>query len=225
MPENKPVVLFEVARRNNPRDCFNFMSKYRDLTGQKFGLLTVISRDWNRPSLQKDSKYRIYWKCKCECGKEVSVFSRHLIYRKHTRSCGCLQKNIASKNGKLKKLPEKEGIKRQLFGSYKLRAKKKRMEFDLSRKDFNTIINKPCFYCGRPPSNIQPNRVDNNETLVYNGIDRINSDIGYRIDNVVPCCFVCNRAKSNMPLELFHDWIKRIYEYNFKKQEGKAIQV
>ena len=191
--------------------------KYNDLTGQRFGLLTVMERDWNRPSLQTDSKYRVYWKCKCECGNKVSVFSRHLIYKKHTRSCGCLQKSIASKKGKLKKLPDKEGIRRQIFGSYKLRARKKKINFNLTRTDFDLMVSKPCFYCGQLPSNSQPNRVDNTDILCYSGIDRINSSVGYEIDNIVPCCATCNRAKSNMSVELFDEWIKKLYGNRFKK--------
>lgn len=40
------------------------MSKLIDLTGQKFGHLTVIERDF---SSTKNAK----WKCRCDCGKEI----------------------------------------------------------------------------------------------------------------------------------------------------------
>ena len=65
------------------------MSALKDLTGQKFGRLTVISRTEN------DKKGRARWLCKCECGKEVVVQGGHLRSG-HTSSCGCLAKEITS---------------------------------------------------------------------------------------------------------------------------------
>lgn len=42
------------------------MEKFIDLTGQKFGKLTVIGK-----SGRSDSKHRIYWECLCDCGNTV----------------------------------------------------------------------------------------------------------------------------------------------------------
>ncbi len=67
------------------------MAKLIDLTGQKFGRLTVMSRAENT----KDGKAK--WKCKCDCdGKIVEVRSTKLRSGE-TKSCGCLQKEIISK--------------------------------------------------------------------------------------------------------------------------------
>ena len=52
--------------------------------------------------------------------------------------------------------------------------------------------------------------------LLYSGIDRVDSSKDYNIDNVVPCCAMCNLAKRNYSDEDFLKWIKRVYEYNFK---------
>lgn len=54
----------------------------KDITGQKFGKLTVIERVENK-------KGRVCWKCLCECGQEVIVSSNSLVRHK-TMSCGCL---------------------------------------------------------------------------------------------------------------------------------------
>ena len=56
----------------------------RDLTGQKFGMLTPI--EWLRGG---------YWICQCDCGNEAVVDTRMLM-NGHTKSCGCLR--YASKN-------------------------------------------------------------------------------------------------------------------------------
>lgn len=65
------------------------MYKFNDLTGEKVGKLTVIEQNGRT----KDR--RIIWKCKCECGNIVNV-SSHDLKNGHTKSCGCLQKEIIS---------------------------------------------------------------------------------------------------------------------------------
>lgn len=54
------------------------------------------------------------------------------------------------------------------------------------------------------------------EVLKINGIDRIDSNIGYTKENSVSCCKFCNFAKHTMSESDFYKWIRRVYEYNFK---------
>lgn len=58
-----------------------------------------------------------------------------------------------------------------------------------------------CFYCDKPAN--WPDK--------RNGIDRVNNNIGYEINNCVPCCFECNAAKNNLTMDEFKDWIIRLY--------------
>lgn len=58
------------------------MSKLIDLTGQRFGRLTVIERGANTPSGQTT------WICSCDCGKTVTVSGGNLRSGNST-SCGC----------------------------------------------------------------------------------------------------------------------------------------
>ena len=62
------------------------MSRLIDLTGQRFGRLTVVKRmdDGIRPN---GTKY-VRWLCKCDCSNEVIVDGNSLK-RQHTTSCGC----------------------------------------------------------------------------------------------------------------------------------------
>lgn len=65
------------------KNAHNFI----DLTGKKFGYLTVIARD----GINKDK--RATWKCICECGNEIAVNGRYL--RNGTvKSCGCKTKQM-----------------------------------------------------------------------------------------------------------------------------------
>ncbi len=59
------------------------MQKVIDLTGKRFGRLTVLNRAENHgihPS----------WHCRCDCGKETKVAGQHLR-NGTTKSCGCLR--------------------------------------------------------------------------------------------------------------------------------------
>lgn len=56
-----------------------------DLTGQRFGRLTVI-----RPTEERIRK-SVVWECRCDCGKTALVTSKNLKTGT-TRSCGCLRK-------------------------------------------------------------------------------------------------------------------------------------
>lgn len=53
----------------------------RDLTGQRYGYLTVVRRAPNRGG-------KVYWHCVCRCGMKTDVQTFDLIFGK-TRSCGC----------------------------------------------------------------------------------------------------------------------------------------
>lgn len=67
---------------------FNTAVNLIDMTGQVFGMLTVISRDFF-----KGGKKGAYWNCKCECGNIKSVSRSHLKDR-NTVSCGCYHKKL-----------------------------------------------------------------------------------------------------------------------------------
>ena len=63
-----------------------------DLTGQKFGRLTVISRAENKGK-------ETCWKCQCDCGNEVIVQGNNLK-NGHTVSCGCFRREKTSESHK-----------------------------------------------------------------------------------------------------------------------------
>lgn len=60
------------------------MPKFLDLTGQKFGQLRVVGRIM--PCLVRNPR-RVYWLCRCDCGRLVDVRSDSLLLGK-TVTCG-----------------------------------------------------------------------------------------------------------------------------------------
>jgi hypothetical protein len=74
-----------------PRDTGRYrgdriVGKILDLTGRRFGRLTVIEFDGTK------IHHRAYWKCRCECGQVKSICG-HDLTTGYTKSCGCLRVN------------------------------------------------------------------------------------------------------------------------------------
>lgn len=95
-----------------------------------------------------------------------------------------------------------------IMNNYKRSAKQRGFNFYLTEEQFYEISQKNCYYCGIIPS-------QKNGGFTYNGIDRIDNTKGYSIDNIVPCCGICNRAKGNLTLPEFKDWIGRVYNVSY----------
>lgn len=68
------------------------MGRFRDLTGRKFGRLTVCGMAGRGNSNQ------ILWECKCDCGGSAIVPTCHLNSG-HTKSCGCYREEKATETG------------------------------------------------------------------------------------------------------------------------------
>lgn len=61
-----------------------------DLTGKKYGRLTVLNREPNKKT------HTDMWKCQCDCGNFI-ITRASSLKRGTTQSCGCLQKEVLSK--------------------------------------------------------------------------------------------------------------------------------
>lgn len=68
------------------------MSKLIDLCGRRFGRLVILSRGPNQGASAR-------WCCVCDCGGSVLV-PTYSLNTGNTKSCGCLQSEIASRNGR-----------------------------------------------------------------------------------------------------------------------------
>jgi hypothetical protein len=73
---------------------------FKDLSGQRFGRLTVIER------VKNGSQWKVRWECICDCGS-LKVAASSNLKSGNTQSCGCFQmeriKASATKHGMSKK--------------------------------------------------------------------------------------------------------------------------
>jgi hypothetical protein len=177
-------------------------SRAYHLEGQKFGYLEVLFL-----SKTKNTHGELMWCCKCECGKTRRVKTYNLL-NGLVKSCGCKSDILRSANNTK---PLKEVAINTLWRRYKNGAKNRNLDFSLSKEDFEEFFEQNCYYCNSPPTNtFIAKNMSGDRVLKYNGIDRINSEIGYIKENCVPCCMMCNLSKSNNSLEDFLIWAKNL---------------
>ena len=179
-----------------------------NIEGQKFGRLTALH------DVGYERRDRL-WECLCKCGQFTVVKAGQLKAGK-VKSCGCLHSELASKRAKKdvaghNKLPAGEANLNNMIRAYKAGAKKRNLEFSLTREQFKKLTKQKCFYCGVKPHNVI-NRSQTNGKYIYNGIDRVNNTKGYTIDNCVTCCYICNQWKRAYTQQGFLMRIKLIYE-------------
>jgi hypothetical protein len=86
-------------------------------------------------------------------------------------------------------------------------ASRRSIKWNISENDWIKLATQNCYYCESKPKNIIKEY-----GFFYNGLDRIDPSIGYDLTNVVTCCKICNRAKSDLSQEEFYEWIKEAYE-------------
>ena len=67
----------------------SYMRNLTDLTGQRFAMLTVISRADDHVDISGD-RY-VCWRCVCDCGNE-KIIRASSLKQGLTKSCGCLRK-------------------------------------------------------------------------------------------------------------------------------------
>lgn len=134
------------------------------------------------------------------CGSCINKYVRN--YKPHSEET---KNYLQNNNGR--KLKTGESSFNRAVSHTKLSAKKRGFEYNLTNDEFRTITSSNCHYCGAKPNNECKNGAKGDSgTYVYNGIDRVNPEKGYILDNCVPCCKTCNWAKGTKSIKEFNEW-------------------
>lgn len=197
-----------VNNRKKSCGCVTTFSTRKDLTGQKYGKLTFLR-------FTGTTKGRgAVWELMCDCGNITTGVLAKVVNGSKV-SCGCQIKITSARLGLLTRKfdPVVSLARRCWYTSYK------GYPFDL----FLTMSQLPCDYCGRLPhrkrkvvscKSNQFSEIQTQATFTWNGLDRIDSTKGHIEGNVVPCCWDCNRMKSDMSRDEFIAHIKRMYDHS-----------
>ena len=175
------------------------MTKLQDMPGLKFGMWTVLE------TAERDAQGRAQSLCQCDCGT-IKVIRDNSLKRGTSLCCGCIPKSKP-------RVSLFTRTSNDIYAKYRCMARKRKIEFGLSRKDFLGLIFEPCFYCGCSPDNTRKSDRDPNYLLKYNGLDRLDNDLGYTKDNCVASCSICNYMKRTQSYSEFMDKINQIINY------------
>ena len=117
-----------------------------DLTGQKFGRLTVKCR--GEDYIRKNGKKKVRWWCECDCQSELPENKKEfkLLFGESLRSglvvsCGCYRSELISQRGK----NSKQFNKYDLSGEYGIGYTSKGEEFYFDLEDYD-LIKEHCWH-------------------------------------------------------------------------------
>lgn len=198
--------------------------KALELVGSRNKSLVITERSGSRNG-------RSTWSALCDCGRSLEVVGWRFMIGEY-ESCGCKKKErivaLGRRNRALDKsfggrfpriFTDEDAAFRKCANTYKYQTKyrTKKVEWQLSMDDAIELLKSDCFYCGGKPATaniaLHPGRPDERRVSIRkNGIDRVDSDGPYSKENCVPCCYPCNRAKSDMTQDEFIDMCVRVAE-------------
>ena len=154
--------------------------------------------------VKRDASGRRYYECFCDCGG-VTVSRRDSLLAHTTVSCGCKYGKTPeqrSLEGKAKRadyykrewshrkdwFAKHRRTTRQRFMRARNAARHRGIEWGLTLEQYESVALRPCMYCNGLLGAVE----------TRGGLDRDDNSKGYTFENSVPCCFTCNRLKSNI---------------------------
>lgn len=205
--------LAEKQGKPNYRKVNKFALKYPVKVGEQYGAYKVVEETRapnNAKRLTGKDSYITLWKC-------VNIHTGKVIF-----SRGSELHHLAERAAKKFEEQSQRGFRNFLYGSTKRNARKRKHGFYLTFSEFNEIISKPCHYCGEEPREMTPemtkNRGDIHQPPIrYNGIDRIDPQGDYSVENCVPCCPICNYMKHVQKYDDFMAHVAKIYHHCIEK--------
>jgi len=167
LSEKRKIYIIEYEKKNKDKIIAR-KKEYRRKNKEKIAKQKKEYRKKNFVKITKrEKKYEADNKIKISIRRKVHYYKNHSFYKdkqkKKSRAIKCR------------------------FTNSKWLAKKRGINFNLTFEQFESIINKPCFYCD--------NLLCKNSETAF-GLDRIDNLKGYAFDNIVSCCKICNMIKG-----------------------------
>lgn len=141
-------------------------AKLIDLTGEKFGRLTVVSHIGVR------GRRRHFWRCECECGAFHEAASDNLKKGRVTSCGGCYKPGSKNKTHGL-----------STSSTYHIWATMKARCYNPNNENFHRYGGRGITMCSRWRESFEAFLDDMGERPKGHSIDRINNDLGYGPDN------------------------------------------
>lgn len=190
----------------------NLNKKRKDVTGFVFGKLTIICEDGRLHG-------KVAYKCQCECGiiKRIANYDLFGKNKKYpTVSCGC--NNPSKKTGpKSIQWRGTENISGSYYDGIKRGAENRKISFDIDINIMDDLLVSQNFKCALTGKQISV--VEKTASL-----DRINSKIGYTVDNIQWVEKRINRLKNNFTENELFEMCYNLLNHRKLKAENELHQ-
>lgn len=199
------LVLYYNFLKSPTRPCTKcggiWNSRAKQMIGTTVGHYLILDLD-HISRREENNQAQVYFKTRCiYCGNECVTLFNKSAWESYEKCPNCPRIKLS--------------YTERRFKEYQQSAKDRNLDFLLTYEDFENLISKPCTYCGKLPE-YHEREIGEKGTIssgYMNGIDRIDSSIGYCKDNCVSCCSICNYMKSDLPKHVFFEHITNIYKH------------
>jgi hypothetical protein len=192
-----PVSMFDISYKNADgyestcKECKIKRHEYYERNKEK-----ILKKSAEYTAAHKEEKAARDKRYALEHKEQLQKY--HKEYREsHKEANAEYQKQYRVKNKD--KLDEYKKAPHIRYKVYQSNARVKDRNFNLTEDEFIQISTQPCIYCGEYS--------DTYNGDPFNGVDRVDSNLGYSIDNCVPCCATCNRMKMDLDV---NDWVSKM---------------
>lgn len=192
----------------NPKSCLKCNMEnetYTSRIGKVYGAIKVLKLD----RVERNSgSTRVYYLTECTaCGRQSIRLYNINQWNATTKCKFCESKSSITD----------DAAYNSMWRLYLQGAKDRNIDWNLTPNQFLELVTKDCIYCGKKPQ-VRSTRygragIKTTFDTPVNGIDRINSNKGYCIDNCVTCCSNCNYMKQSMDIHTFLQHVEQIYKH------------
>lgn len=149
----------------------------KDISGQRFGMLTAIKRDFSKNGRE------VFWIFQCDCGEVKSINKKRFTQQK-TKSCGCLQKDAARIS--ISRFNNRQGFEAHLSSKdplYDIWKAIKQRCLNPNNQDYARYGGRGITICDRWAKSFTNFINDMGQRPMGATIDRIDNNKGYSPDN------------------------------------------
>lgn len=189
---------------------------YGDLTGRRFGKVTVLEK----VIVLSGGVKRNCWKYRCDCGTERVTYAYHLVRGDNTtcNRTGCRRVRFGVEHPRWKGHGKING---RYLSRVRRRARIDDIEFNLTVKDIHELLVRQDMKCAISGLPIEPpgplEQKDKRKATA--SLDRIDSAKGYTMDNVQWVHKHVNSMKMDFPQEYFVNLCRAVAERAGPKKE------
>lgn len=186
------------------------MKKSKTVIGDIYNDLIVIEK----PFIKKQGNTSRYFaKVLCKCGNKI-IANCSKLRDNSTKKCP----DCSFKHREMVKIQVSQML--QLYRRHILYRSKDKILVEITLDQYIKLATSNCYYCGNPPEKnetFETRKYTNTKSIYINGVDRKDPNIGYVMNNCVPCCKSCNYAKHILTEKEFYDKIIKIYKIIIKR--------